>query len=241
MNDITVVIPICAMPSHPDTEVLDQTMASIREQLPNSEIILMFDGVNPNLMHLKEQYDQYTEKMLWRINHEMKNVVPLVFSEHKHQSLMLKEAMKLIRTPLMLWSEQDTPLHGQIPFAGLAEVVRSGYANLIRFHHEASIHEEHQYLMLDKDPQLILGMPLIRQKQWSGRPHLASTKFYQEIIDKYWTEKPEFIEHRMYGIVVEGDYDEFRMHIYAPEGTLVRSKHLDGRRYKAENYDPSTS
>lgn len=241
MSDITVLIPICAMPSHPSTEVLDQTLASIRERLPDSEIILMFDGVSPTLMHLKERYDQYTQDMLWKINTTITNVVPIVFNEHQHQSLMLKKALEFVRTPLILWSEQDTPLHNDIPFSELSEIITTGYANLIRFHHEASIHPEHAYLMLDQKPIDILGQPFLRTRQWSGRPHLASTKFYKDIVAKYWTESPEFIEHRMYGIVVDGDYDEFRLHIYAPKGTLVRSKHLDGRRYGAENYDPSAS
>lgn len=241
MNNITVIIPIAPMPSHPSSEVLDQTLASIRERLPNSEIILMFDGVSPTLMHLKQRYEEYTKQMLWRINNEMENVIPIVFQEHHHQSLMLREAMKNVRTPLILWSEQDTPLHNEIPFPELCAVVTTGYANLIRFHHEASIHPEHQHLMLDQSSIDILGQPFIRTRQWSGRPHLASTKFYNDIITKYWTDKPEFIEHRMYGIVVDGDYDEFRMHLYAPEGTQVRSKHLDGRRYGAENYDPTPS
>lgn len=241
MNNITVIIPICPMPSHPGTEVLDQTLASIRERLPDSEIILMFDGVNPTLMHLKDAYEQYTQNMLWRINNEMENVMPLVFQGHKHQSLMLVEAMQYVRTPLILWSEQDTPLHNDIPFPGLSEVVLSGYANSIRFHHEASIHPDHQQLMLDENPIDILGQPLIRTMQWSGRPHLASTQFYRDIINKYWTDKPEFIEHRMYGTVVEGNYDEFRLHLYAPEGTQVRSLHLDGRRRGAKEYDPTPS
>ena len=240
MSNITVLIPICPMPSHPSTEVLDETIDSIRQRLPDSEIILMFDGVNPTLMHLKAQYEEYTQNMLWKIN-QMSNIVPIVFDEHQHQSLMLKKALEYVRTDLILWSEQDTPLHNDIPFEELSKVVETGYANLIRFHHEASIHNEHRYLMLDDQPIDILGQPFIRTRQWSGRPHLASKKFYKNIIDKYWTDKPEFIEHRMYGVVVDGQYDEFRLHIYAPDGTLVRSKHTDGRRKGASHYDPNPS
>lgn len=241
MNNITVIIPVCAMPSHPESYVLDETLAEIRSRLPTSEIILMFDGVNPTLMHLKGAYEQYTQEMLRRINLEMENVTPLVFQEHQHQSLMLKAALSIVRTPLILWSEQDTVLHNDIPFEELAEVVKSGYANSIRFHHEAAIHPEHEYLMLDHDPQQVLGQPLLRTRQWSGRPHLASTQFYRDIVAKYWTDQPEFIEHRMYGIVVDGAFDEFRLHIYAPEGSYVRHKHTDGRRRGADHYDPTPS
>lgn len=243
MDNLTVVVPICAMPSNPSSEVLDTTLISIRERLPTSEIILMFDGVSDTLMHLKENYEIFKQQMLWRINNEMTNVTPLVFDRHMHQSLMTKEALKMVRTDLLLWTEQDVPLHNEIPFPEIAEVVLNGYANSVRFHHEAQIPPEHQNLMLDQEPITILGVPLIRTRQWSGRAHVALTKFYKDIAEKYWDDQPRFIEHAMYGIVAEGgdNFDEFRLHIYAPEGTLVRSKHLDGRRYGADYYDPSAS
>lgn len=240
MSNITVIVPVSPIPSHPNTFVLDETLDVIRQRLPESEIILMFDGVAPQLMHLKGSYEQYIQSMLRRTN-QMLNVTPIVFNEHQHQSLMLRKVITDVRTPLILWTEQDTPLHNDIPFPELSEVVLSGYANLIRFHHEAAIHPEHEYLMLDKEPIDILGQPFLRTRQWSGRPHLASTKFYREIIEKYWPTNPMFIEHIMYGIVVDGDYDEFRLHMYAPEGTLVRHKHTDGRRKGAEHYDPTPS
>lgn len=242
MNEITVLIPLCPMPSHPDGVVLDETIAEIRSRLPDSEIILMFDGINPTLMHLKTAYEQYKQATLARINNgEYGNCTPLVFEEHQHQSLMTKKALELVRTPLILWSEQDTPLHNKIPFPELAEIVRSGYANSIRFHHEATIPAEHSSLMLDQSPIEILGQPLIRTTQWAGRPHLASTEFYRWIAAQYFPDKPMFIEHIMYGICVAGPFDEFRLHLYAPEGTYVRHKHTDGRRRGAEHYDPTPS
>lgn len=242
MNGITVIIPVAPIPSNPSTEVLDQTLASIRERLPDSEIILLFDAVPSWLMHLKKDYEAFKQSMLWKIDHEMTNVTPVLFETHHHQSSMTRKALDMVRTPVILWSEQDTPLHNDIPFEALLPVVRSGYANIIRFHFEAQIHPEHQHLMLDQEPIDILGQPFLRTRQWSGRPHLASTEYYKQIIDKYWVDNM-FIEQIMYGIVAEGgdNYDEHRLHIYAPPLTFVRSKHLDGRRYGASEYDPSPS
>lgn len=240
MSNITAIIPMVAIPSHPSSEVIDQTIDNIRSRLPDAEIILMFDGVPPQLMHLKASYELFTQRMLHKIN-GMERVTPLVFSEHHHQSLMTKKALELVRTPLILWSEQDTPLHDKIPFVDIEPVLLTGYANVVRFHFEAQIHPEHQYLMLDQSPIDILGVPFLRTRQWSGRPHLATTKYYREIAAKYWDDQPRFIEHIMYGIVVDGPYDDHRMHTYAPEGTLVRSLHTDGRRKGADQYDPNPS
>lgn len=242
MSDVTALIPVSPIPSHPSSEVLDQTIASIRECLPDSEIVVMFDGVPPTLMHLKAQYEAFMRDFLQKSNNSPElHITPFVFDKHQHQSLMTKEALKLVRTPLVLFSEQDTPLHNDIPFPALAEVIKTGYANVIRFHFEAQVHLEHQHLMLDQSPIQILGVPFLRTRQWSQRPHLASTAYYREIAEKYWDDQPRFIEHIMYGIVVDGPYDEHRLHMYAPEGTLVRSLHTDGRRKGADTYDPNPS
>lgn len=243
MDDITVLIPVSPIPTHPSTEVIDQTVASVRERLPDSEIIIMFDGVAPWLMEYKEAYEQFTQNLLWKINNEYGNAVPLVFHEHKHQSGMMRAALGMVKTPVILFLEQDTPLHNDIPFLQLMDPLLSGYANLVRFHFEAQIHPEHQHLMIDKEPIDVLGVPMLRTIQWSQRPHLARTQYYRDICDKYWDQEPRFIEHIMYGIVAEGgnNYDEHRLHMYAPKGTLVRSLHIDGRRKGAAEYDPTPS
>lgn len=241
MKDITAIIPVSAIPTHPSSEILDETIKSVRERLPEIEIILMFDGVADAKTTLKDNYELFKQNMLWRIEHEMENVTPLVFEKHMHQSLMMIEALKIVRTPTILFLEQDTPLHNEIPFEKLIEPITTGYIDVIRFHFEAQVHPEHEYLMLDKEPIDILGVPFLRTRQWSQRPHLASTNWYRAMVDKYFDDQPRFIEHILYGRIVEGNFEEFKVHIYAPDGTLVRSKHLDGRRAGAESYDPSAS
>lgn len=241
MNDITVIIPVSPIPSHPSTEVLDATLDSIRQRLPSSEVIIMFDGVKHDMADRRADYNKFVAKMVHKCNLEIFPALPLVFGKHMHQTLMTKKALDLVRTPLVLFAEQDTPLTGDIPLDKIGEVIKTGYANVVRFHHEASVHPEHEYLMLDHSPIDILGVPFLRGRQWSQRPHLASTKYYRDIAEKYWDDEPRFIEHVMYGAVVEGEYDDHRLHIYAPSGTLVRSLHLDGRRKGAKDYDPNPS
>lgn len=232
--EITVLVACSPIPSHPDTEVIDRTVASIRERLPDSEIIFMFDGVAPKDVGIKQRYEEFIQTMTRKINSELTPAVPLVFQEHKHQTGMTRTALGIVDTPLMLFVEQDTPLHNDIPFEKLSEVITGGYANLIRFHHEAQIHPEHEHLMIDHEPVLILGQPLMRTRQWSQRPHLASTRFYRWL-SEHWDNQPRFIEHVEYGLNLVGDFSDWRTHIYTPPGTFVRSLHLDGRRYEVNN------
>lgn len=230
------------MPSMPSTDVLDMTVLSIRERLPECPIFFLFDGVPAKSMQYLTAYNEFKSKMLWKIN-EMGNATPFVFEEHKHQSGMVKDVIKLVQTSMVLFMEQDTPLHNDIPFKEIAETIKCGYCNTVRFHFEAQIHPEHKHLMLDQEPIDVLGVPMLRTRQWSQRPHLSSTFYYNNIASRYFTGKPMFIEHVMYGLIAEGgdNWDEHRLHIYAPKGTLVRSKHLDGRRLGADNYDPTAS
>lgn len=230
-SDITVLMSTSPVQSHPSTKLIEQTIASIRERLPHSEIILMIDGVKPENLERKAAYEEYIRRLLWLTNNQLANVTPLLSETHIHQTGMTREALKLVRTPLVLFTEHDTPLVGEIDWEGLSAVVTSGYANTIRLHHETRIHPEHEYLMLDKQPQDILGVPLMRTMQWSQRPHLSSTAYYRNICETYFTDQPMFVEHVMYGAVLSHPWNDARLHLYAPEGSLLRSTHLNGRDY----------
>lgn len=230
-DDMTVLIPTTHMPSNPSNEVIDKTIDSVREQVPNSEIIVMIDGLRPEVSEFLPDYNEAIRRLLHDIKYKYKHTIPLYFDQYSHQSLMTKKALKIITTPLLLFVEHDTPIVRDIDWKGIKEVVRSNYAYQIRLSHEGRILPEHEYLMLDPVAELVHGVPLIRTKQWSQRPHVSTTDFYRYILDKYHDDQPRFIEHVMYGILLHGDWSEFRTHIYAPPGDIQRTIHLDGKRY----------
>jgi hypothetical protein len=166
-------------------------------------------------------------------------VLPVIHDEHLHQVEMLRRALPLMESPLVLFVEHDTPLvvDEPIDWPALIGAVRSGEVDLVRFHYEAGVHPEHEHLMLDEKPRDVRGAPLLRTVQWSQRPHLASTGFYRRLI------KQEFpkgyvgmIEDRMHGVVHNAwrefglaGWDRYRLAMYAPDGQIKRSLHLDGR------------
>lgn len=240
MDDITILIPVAPIPSHPDTRVIDQVINNLREYLPDSEILLMCDGVPSNKWDRKKDYDEHVQRLIWKCDYEWKKAYPIVFTDHHHQTQMTKAVLPRVTTPYLLFVEQDTPLVNDIPWEDLKKVLKSGYSNLIRLYHDSLILPEHQYLMLDDRPDNVLGVPLVRTIQWSQRPHLANTEFYRSLT-QYWDGDPAFIEHKMYGILASGGWEGFRVHIYAPEFPMLRSLHLDGRREGLEEYDPSVS
>ena len=233
---VTILMPSSPLRIHPSTAIIEETIATVRHHLPDAEIIITFDRPDG----ADGRYDEYIARCLWLCNHKWANVLPLIFDEHMHQANMAREALPLVRTPVLLYVEHDAPVvtDYEIPVEALTEAVMSGEANIIRLHHEACILPAHEHLMLDKEPQTICGVPLKRTVQWSQRPHFASTAFYRMMIERYFASKEKaFIEDVMHGIVAEAytyegvmGWNLFRLYFYAPEGNMKRSYHLDGRK-----------
>lgn len=237
---ITVVIPSSPIPSHPSTAIIEETVNSIRSHLKNVEILITVDGIRPEQEHRRADYDEYIRRLLWKCNHEWSNVLPILFTEHMHQSGMAKAVLDYVKTPLLLYIEQDTPLTPDcdIYWQGICEAVLSGEVNHVRLSHEAMILNEHKYLMLDDKPQMVRDVPLVRTVQYSQRPHVASVAFYRRILEENFSENSKtFIEDVMHGKVQQAwnqdkvmGWQNYRLAIYHPEGgNIKRSYHLDGR------------
>ncbi len=242
MTPLTVVVPVSPIPSHPDTAVLDETLASIRHHLPDVEIIVTFDGVRPEDEHRRPDYTEFTRRMIWHLDHVDGHALPMVFDQHEHQTGMMRAALHEIRTPLLMYVEADTPLvtDQEIDFDNVSAFVESGRSNVVRLHHEAVIPADHDHMMLDYEncQTGYSGGDYLQTSQWSQRPHVASVAFYRRIMDGCFTPRARsFIEDRMHGVVDEAfrtdglsGWNQYRLHIYDPgEGNMKRSYHLDGR------------
>ena len=227
---ITVLVSTSLIPSHPDTEIIETTMASIKDYLPDAPIILMIDGLREQDSGRQDDYEEYVRRILWRANHQW-DALPIVFSEHTHQAQMTRQALEQVRSPLVLFVEHDTPLRGEIPWDRMIPLLANDELDVIRLNHDWRIHPEHQTLMVDLQPITVGGLPLVRTRQWSQRPHLARIDFYREFLDKWFAPDARcYIEDRMYGVVQEtGSWIDWRLAIYAPDGDQSRSYHLDGR------------
>lgn len=236
-SQITVLIPTSPTPLHPDTGDIETVIASVRERLPHAEIIVMADGVHPELEHRRDAYERYQERLLWLAEHRWPGVVPMRFDDHTHQAAMTRAALEHVRTPLLLFVEHDTPLVGDIPFDGLSRAVLEGHADLIRLHHEATILPEHRHLVLDERPVDVNGVPMVRTFQWSQRPHLASAGFYRRVLSEHFAPTQRtMLEDVLHSVVQDAwdvhgldGWDRYRLWIYSPKGDIKRSGHLDSR------------
>jgi len=240
-NNITVIIPSSPIKSHPSTEIIEQTISDIRQQLPDAEIIITFDGIREEQKEYKERYEEYIRRVLWKCNFEWHNVLPIVFEEHEHQARMMREALEYVRTPLILYVEHDAPITPDRTFNWMdcCLAILSGEANVIRFHHEALILPDHEHMMIG-EPKYVFGTArLQRTYQWSQRPHLASVAFYRKVLeDHFHPDSRTMIEDVLHGVLEESfkkdklmGWYNFRVWIYTPEDEdIKRSYHIDGRK-----------
>ncbi len=242
-SEITALLPTSPTSGGPGAafERLATTVQSVRDRLPDAEIIIMCDGVRAEQEHLRSEYEAYLGRVMWACQHEWTDVLPLVFDHHAHQANVTREALEHVRTPCVLFIEHDMPLAGEIPFDDLVELVRSGFANVVRLGQDRE-REQYRELMLDQQPRTtghLAGaeVPLVRTVQWSQRPHVASTGFYRQMLGSYFgTKSRTMIEDVMHGVVQnawhrhgQAGWEQFRLVMYAPGGDEARSRHIDGR------------
>lgn len=237
---ITAIVPTSPILAHPDTSAIEETIASIRHWLPDAEIIVTCDGVRPEQEELRPTYDEYLRRVLWLAHHHWHNVAVILSPRWKHQAGTTRAALAMVDTPYVLFVEHDTPLvtDREIDWPGILSVLDSDTANVVRFHHEAIVLEVHEHMMIDRESQRPLDVPMRRTVQWSQRPHLANAGLYRRILAEHFTDESRtMIEDTMHGVVHNAwreyglaGWDRFRLWLYTPDdGSFVRSRHLDTR------------
>lgn len=235
---LTVVIPVSPIASHPETHILEETIASVRHHLKDAEIILCFDGVREEQESRRGDYEEAIRRVLWKADKQWGAVVPYLFDTHLHQVGMLRAVIETIETPLMLFCEQDTPLVTSefIAWDSITEFITSGKSNCVRLHHEAVIPEPHLPMMLGVEEDFI------RTSQFSARPHVATVAFYRQLLAKFSPNANAFVEDLAHGIIDEAykrdgmaGWNLWRLHIYGKDpNNLCRSRHTDGRAGEAK-------
>lgn len=225
-------MPVSPIPSHPEPTILTETIDSVRYHLPNAEILLCFDGVRRENEGRRAAYEVHIHQVLDR---RAANVCPFIFDAHIHQVGILRAVLDEIRTPLMMFVEQDTPLVTDEPidWKAITEFILSGHSNLVRLAHEAMIHPEHQHMHHGTEQDGLFT----RTSQWSQRPHVASTAFYRRILETCFSpDARSFIEDRMHSVCDEAykrdglaGWRQYAAHVYSPAGNIKRSYTTDGR------------
>lgn len=229
-EQVTVLIPTSPIPSHPETAIIEETVASVRERFPASDIRIMVDGVRPEQWHRTPMYQEYTRRLLWLAHNRWWNVTVTLHDVHKHQAQMARDELAWVTTPLLLYVEHDTPLINDWPVARLIKPLLQESAYIVRMNHEHQVHPDHEHLMEDPDVTHLGGLPMRRTNQWSQRPHLARVDRYRDWLDEWFTQgERSMIEDTMHSVIQRSTWDRYRVWLYTPKGNQQRSIHTDAR------------
>ena len=236
-DQITVIVPTSPVPANPDLTHLVSTLESLNTAgLAGCEIIIMCDGVRPEQADMADNYHQALEELVRLCRHEWPNVLPVIHDQHQHQARMTRHALELVRTPNVLFVEHDCPIDPPIDWWPLIDTLDDGTANLVRFHHEPHVLDEHRHLMPTSGPEQVNGIGLWRCGQWSQRPHLASTDYYRRILtDHFDPDERWMIEDRLHSVLEvamnEDEWDDHRVWMYCEPGPVGyrHSRTLDAR------------
>ena len=227
---LQVLVTSSPVESNPSLHLIRETLASVGRQLGTPDILIACDGVRGEQAKMAHKYNLYLYHLcMW--TRRLPNVLPVIAESWGHQASTTRMALEMIDAPCLLFMEHDTPLNGmEIDWDGAVEVVGGNLLDVLRFHHESHVLSEHQHLMLDNHTRNVLGLPIRRTMQWSQRPHLANTEYYRRILAEHFPPTSRtMIEDKMHGICQSRPYAYNRLGIYHPEGSIERSRHLDGR------------
>jgi len=231
-HPLTVIIPTSPIQSHPDTSILEQTVASVMDRT-DAEILITCDMPRPEMMHREADYLEYLRRVMTLCEKEFENATPIVMPVFCHQVEMLRRVLPQVDSEYIMYVEHDTPLIGDIDIGSVITDMRQGDLNLLRFYHEVAVHPEHEHLMAGE----VHSSGWRPTMQWSQRPHIARKSFYEKrVLRLFDTTARCMIEDVMFGIV-EGEWlvrkheawRDWRMALYHPAGNIQRSTHLDGR------------
>lgn len=244
-DEITVLLVTSPSPLHPSIDITMDTILSVRERLPNAEILIGIDGLRLRDEYRATDYYEYARRLCAEVNWR-RNICPFVFVDHAHQSGMVHRLLQEVRTEYVLFMEHDTPLCNEIDFDECVHMMDTHELGILRFTHEAGVLPEHAHLFLETQPAP--GNKFVRTIQYSARPHLIRTDKLRDLVATYFGRKSKtFLEDTLYGALqylperedqtaITGRartlaiWRRHRMAVYAPGGTWKRSEHTDGRR-----------
>ena len=219
-NQITVLLTTCPMPSHPSPWVVEAVVRSIRRHLPTSRIVILCDGPKG------EEPESYTQFKDAARELEMEL---MVFSSHHHQTLMVKGALDLVTTPLVIVGDGDWGFHHKyINWHGIVATLTDENS---RFKHIQIRQDELGTWEWDMKCfgtlKRIHGIDLLPTTNFQAPTHIARTDWYRKIAS-YLT-LPQLLERQNMwdALRITGGINE--MAAYLPPGPIGRLYHLNGQ------------
>jgi hypothetical protein len=233
LQDLTVIVQSSFVPSHPSTEMIARSVASLSRLGTGFRILTAFDGFRgePNDA---PKYVEYKRRAKERLPGEFCEL-----EDWKHSGGTLDPALQIVETPFLLYWEHDHELVADVDVEGILEaLVRLDDVRFIRLNRRRT-----EAVASDRELRQRPGMspvPLVMTPSWSATPHFSTTSHYRRFVAPRCyagelLEIPLFQE-------AQNDYDRMGFDAqYAKWGNCIYGRlgdaptvcHLDGRQYAA--------
>jgi hypothetical protein len=221
-NLVTAVVTTSPIPSHPDTSIIAATYESIRFHFVDIPVLILADGVRIEQKCWTERYENYKRQLHDR---GWVNCRILEFQEFKHQAGMIRDAISMIYTPLILWVEHDLPLLKKpIQWDGIVQALLARDVCSVRFpmddvkkpYYERGTIESH-------------GVSLTKTVEFSSLPNIARKDLYEFIIPHFQEAKIHFECNKICGLFHEDDCKQWPLSMYNSPDGQYRAGSLAGR------------
>jgi hypothetical protein len=239
-NRLICVMPTSPVKSHPSTDLIDRTIASVRQQVgPDVLLIILADGVRPEQREMLKPYHLYVAQLRRTYGLSMSNFV-MEFFLHKHQVGMLRWLIQKHMwaaakpKPHILLVEHDAPFTPDpIDWGNVLDLLDSKQFDVVRFLFEGDINEAHRHMA--GATINFKGMDYVETRQYSARPNVATWDFYERALGRFSSNAVCFFEDLAHSFCQE-EPEAWKIGIYYPPPPRGRSFHLDGRQGDAK-YD----
>jgi hypothetical protein len=222
---ITVIIPTSPIAIHPSTEIIVETFVQLRKHLPNTDAVILVDGVHPEETYLSERYSEYKNSLA--IKFDDASIRLRFHNEWLHQSGMLKKLLEedAISTPLVFWSECDIPLRDEpIDWQGIVDTLLEGEIGGIRFELTGDPPKRNEVV----GSIVTHGIPLVLSTQYVNWPQVFRLDYLKEFLEPFGNSKT-YLECAEFDGRVGQLWKKWQYGIYSPEGEIRRCYHTNGR------------
>ena len=217
---ITVLLTTSPMPSHPSPWVVENVYNSLRRHLLGSRILILADGVTGAEPEAYTEFKKNAQDLGWEL---------LSFTGHHHQNLMVREALKMVTTPLVIVGDGDWGFHKRyMDWRGIV-------ATLL----DESNHVQHIQIRQDNigvweldmdcfgELENLHGIYVVPTRNFQAPTHIARTDWYRNLASSFKT--PQLLERgEMWNALhTTGAINE--MAAYIPPGPIQRIYHLNGQ------------
>jgi len=232
-NLVTAVITTSPLYGHPSTDVIDAAYESIRYHLPNIRTLILMDGVRPEQLCWKERYEEY--KTVLKNSMEWKDRFPwfgcnasfIEFNEFKHQAGMIRDALKNIHTPLILWVEHDLQLLKEpIQWDQIGRLLLDKEVFSVRFLMDDVRKSYYERGTIEK-----YGVTLTKTVEYSSLPNIARKDLYEFIVPHFDKAQIHLECNNICGLFHKDDCKNWPLALYTPPDGKPRAGSRDGRSF----------